>query len=217
MSSAIVLLSAGLDSTVNLYRAVKDHKIALALTIDYGQKAARKEIDRAKKISEHLQIQHQVIELPWLKNITHTSLVNLNAKIPTKSQVSIDDIKVSNETARAVWVPNRNGVFLNIAASFAESLKAEFVIVGFNKEEATTFPDNSKKFMTSIDESFGFSTMSQVKVLSYTVDMNKTEIVKLANELNVNLDLVWPCYFSGEKFCGECESCQRFYRAVKEA
>ena len=40
--------------------------------------------------------------------------------------------------------PNRNGGFLNVAASFAEKLGAGSVVVGFNREEAETFPDNTR-------------------------------------------------------------------------
>ena len=37
---AIVLLSGGLDSAVNLKRAHDDVGVAVALTFDYGQRAA---------------------------------------------------------------------------------------------------------------------------------------------------------------------------------
>lgn len=217
MASAIILLSAGLDSTVNLFRARRDHNINLALSFNYGQKAAAREMAHSKKIADEAGVAHQIIELPWLKAITATSLVNSDSEIPTGSEVSIDDLETSENTAAKVWVPNRNGVFLNIAASFAESFGAEYVITGFNKEEAATFPDNTKEFLEKLDESFSYSTATQVKTLCYTTDMDKTEIVKLGMEVNAPFDLMWSCYFTKAKPCGECESCQRFERAKKEA
>ena len=51
-----------------------------------------------------------------------------------------------------------NGIFLNIAAGFAEALSAQAVLPGFNKEEAATFPDNSVDFLESLNHSFSFST-----------------------------------------------------------
>lgn len=44
--SSIVLLSSGLDSAVAFKMALDDWGVELALTFDYGQRAAGKEIDR---------------------------------------------------------------------------------------------------------------------------------------------------------------------------
>lgn len=214
MSSFVVLLSSGLDSTVNLFSAAAQGPVKLALTFDYGQRAAESEITHAKLLCEHLDIPHHVVELRWLQQITRTSLVNREAEVPTGADVGIRDLEKSFKTAKAVWVPNRNGVMLNIAASFAESMGAEFVVPGFNKEEAATFPDNTPEFMAALDHSFKFSTASGVKVKCFTEHKNKAEIVKLGLQLGVPFELVWPCYFAGDELCGQCESCQRFNAAL---
>lgn len=211
---SVVCLSAGLDSTVNLYAACAETNVVHTLTFNYGQKAATKEILCAKNLSQELGIQHTVIELPWLKNFGKSSLTSDQQNIPTGDSVSIDDYQTSLNTAKAVWVPNRNGIFLNIAAGLAESLGADFVIPGFNLEEATTFPDNSEPYMQSLDKAFTFSTANQVKVHCYTVTLNKNEIVKKGLSLDVPFQKTWPCYFAGNKWCGQCESCQRAKRAL---
>jgi 7-cyano-7-deazaguanine synthase len=63
---SVVLLSAGLDSTVNLYAAKKDGQVLLALTFDYGQRAAKKEILKAKALCKKLKVPHQVLKLPFI-------------------------------------------------------------------------------------------------------------------------------------------------------
>lgn len=214
MNKSIVLLSAGLDSTVNLFLALKETQVQRTITFNYGQRAAEKEIAQSKKISDHLKISHTVVDLPWLKQISTSSLTNEKLSIPSGSAVSIDDMVVSTMTAQSVWVPNRNGVFLNIAASFAEALGAKTIIPGFNVEEAQTFPDNSQAFMNATDIAFRFSTKNNVHVSCFTADMNKTQIMKAALIENVPLDLMWPCYLNGAKWCGQCESCQRTKRAM---
>ena len=50
----VILLSSGLDSLVSLYMAQKECDVVLALTFNYGQKAALDEIDAAKKITKSL-------------------------------------------------------------------------------------------------------------------------------------------------------------------
>jgi 7-cyano-7-deazaguanine synthase len=211
----VVLLSAGLDSTVNFYAAKNEGDVAMALTFDYGQRAAKKEIEHAAEISRRGGVPHRVLALPWFRDFTKTSLVDTSMAIPTgkAKSVSIDDMNVSAESAKAVWVPNRNGIFLNIAAAFAEGLGADAVVPGFNLEEAATFPDNSEDYLLAASESFRFSTSNQVKVHCFTSHMMKSEIVALGRRLGVPFDLIWTCYFGGDAPCGECESCLRFKRA----
>ena len=126
----MVLLSAGLDSSFNLFKASKEMQILLALTFDYGQRAASQEIAKAAGLSARLGIAHKVIALPWFKDFTRTSLLG-GAEVPMANQVSIDDHQRSLQTAKAVWVPNRNGILLNIAAGFAEGLGADFIVPVF--------------------------------------------------------------------------------------
>ncbi|MFK8139455.1 MAG: 7-cyano-7-deazaguanine synthase QueC [Bdellovibrionales bacterium] len=211
MGKAVVLLSSGLDSTVNLYKANNDMGVALALSFDYGQKAAKNELANARALCKKLKIPHKIVELPFIKNFSSSSLTSEDLQVVT--DVLIDDLDRSKETAKNVWVPNRNGIFLNIAAGFAEGLGAKYVIPGFNLEEAQTFPDNSKDYMHAATKSLSFSTANSVEIFCYTTDLNKTEIYKLGMSLNVDYELVWACYHSGESMCGECESCRRYFRA----
>jgi 7-cyano-7-deazaguanine synthase len=214
LESSIVLLSSGLDSTVNLYRALKDTKVVLAITFNYGQRAAFKEIQYSQAQCQKLDIPHRVIELNWFQYFSQSALTSQKQTVPVGSQVDIHSLEKSTQTAKNVWVPNRNGIFLNIAAAFAEGLKAKYVIPGFNLEEAATFPDNSQAYMSVLDQSFSYSTSNQVQVKCYTADLDKRAIVKLGRELGLDFSLVWTCYLGGEKPCGECESCQRFSRAM---
>jgi len=214
---AVVLLSSGLDSSVNLFEAQQKEEVVLALTFDYGQKAARKEVEHARKLAEYLKVPHKVLSLPWFKEFNKSSLLVDSEEVPTGSQVDIQSLEQSLQTAKSVWVPNRNGIFLNIGAAFAEALGAKLVIPGFNAEEATTFPDNSEAFMKELTRSLSFSTANQVEVHCYTVNLQKTEIVKRGALLKMPWHLLWPCYFSKEKWCGECESCLRSKRAFAAA
>ena len=211
---AVVLLSSGLDSTVNLYKAHAELDVVLALSFDYGQKAAVQEMDSAKKLCRQLKVPHKTLDLKWFRDFESSSLLS-DQKIPVGADVAIDNFEVSQQTAKAVWVPNRNGIFLNIAAGFAESLKADFVIPGFNAEEAATFPDNTGEFLDSLTQSFSHSTANKVQAFCYTTKLNKVQIVELGESLDVPWHLTWPCYFSFEKWCGRCESCQRAQRAFQ--
>jgi 7-cyano-7-deazaguanine synthase len=202
----VAILSGGLDSTVSLAAATRRMKVVLAITFDYGQRAAKRERAAAAKIARHYRIPHRVLPIPWLAGLTGTALVNRRAAIPKN--------EMSERSAKAVWVPNRNGVFIEIAAAHAESLGAARLITGFNREEAVTFPDNSPGYVAAVNRALSFSTANGVQVMSFTGDLDKKEIVALGRRLDAPLKHIWPCYEGGRVWCGECESCLRSLRAI---
>lgn len=203
---AIILLSGGLDSLVSC--GLKHEETELALTFDYGQKSASKEIEASKLICNYYQIKHKVIKLDVLKEITHTALV---------SEKDIPDIEIeraNNTSTKAVWVPNRNGLFLNIAAAYCDSYEYDTIIIGANKEEAQNFPDNTSEFIERINKTFEYSTQKKPKVVAPLINFDKNDIVKIAIEEKMPIDLVQSCYNSTKKHCGKCESCKRLKRAL---
>lgn len=206
MSRAIILLSGGLDSLVALGYSKEKYGIELALTFDYGQKSVKQEIESSKKICEFYNIKHKVIKLDWLKEITHTSLVS-DEKIPT------ENLGTAN-SAQSVWVPNRNGLFLNIAAAFADSYGYDYILFGANKDEGQTFPDNTELFREKISEVFQSSTLKHPKVIAPLINYSKDDIVKVAIDNSIPLELVRSCYGSADKHCGVCESCNHLKRAL---
>jgi 7-cyano-7-deazaguanine synthase len=214
MKNAVAILSGGLDSTVSLARAIDSgFRVREAIFFDYGQKARRRERAASRSIARHFGVAWREIALPWLRSITRTSLVG--KKRPPKVSERDLDGRRAKETAKAVWVPNRNGVFLNIAAAVAESRRAATVLTGFDREEAATFPDNSVEYIRAANRAFHFSTANHVKVRSFVAGLDKTRIVKLGIELNVPFRKIWSCYLGGSRPCGECESCRRSIRAYR--
>jgi len=216
MTRSLILLSGGLDSAVNLALAREETKIEMALTFDYGQICAKKEIEASSMIARHYEIPFQTLEIPWLGKITKTALCNKEAGLPTFDKDLPQGSETMRELASKVWVPNRNGLFINIAASYAESLDLDMIVTGFNKEEGETFPDNSRAFIDAINDSLSYSTLKGCRVRSYTWGMMKKDIVKIGMKYNVPFNLIYSCYKGEEKMCGRCESCLRVIRAFKE-
>ena len=208
MTKSIVLLSGGLDSLVSLGLKKEELNVNLALTFDYGQKSAQQEIEASKKICDYYGIRHEVIKLDWLKNITQTSLVSDDV-VPTGS--ALDD---EVQSMKSVWVPNRNGLFLNIAGCYADSFGFNNILIGANREEAQTFPDNTLEFIDAVNNEFKYSTQISPRVVAPLIYSDKNDIVMLALNNGIPLELTRSCYNKGEKHCGECESCVRLKKAL---
>ncbi|MGC9316794.1 MAG: 7-cyano-7-deazaguanine synthase QueC [Armatimonadota bacterium] len=202
--SSVVLLSGGLDSVVAAYASRRRHPPRLTITFDYGQRAARRELEAALRITADLGADHRLIKLPWLGKLAPASLCDQEADL-------------SEATDESVWVPARNAIFISIAASFAEALECEAIVVGFNAEEGATFPDNTLCFMRRCEAMLELATRSAPMLVSPTVELTKREIVALGLEVGAPLHLVWSCYGAGPEHCFECPSCRRLRKALQEA
>ena len=208
----LVLLSGGLDSTVSLAMASEYCKPKTAMFFDYGQHASSREKDAAGKIADHFGLYFKCIELPWLGQLSSSVLISGRGEPPGLLPGELD--KEDHAGSCSVWVENRNAIFINIAAAFAAAEKFEVVVVGFNREEAAVFPDNSEEFLRRINESLDLGVGNRVKVESPTISMTKREIVREGMRLGIPWNLVWSCYRGGTDMCGVCESCRRLERAV---
>lgn len=212
---AISLLSGGLDSSVALRMAqLSGVDVVRALTFDYGQRSAKREQKYAAAISEKFRIAHQILELPFFSDLANAGALLGKQSLPLPRVEHLDDPSESQQSAKAVWVPNRNGIFIEVAAAIAEDVGAESILVGFNVEEAATFPDNSESYLKAVSHSLSFSTANHVKVISPTAPLTKDQIVQKGIEIDFPFSLLWSCYEGGEKMCGRCESCQRLKRAL---
>ena len=212
---AIAVLSGGLDSCVATCVYAKDYE-SHGITFNYGQKSFKQELKASKEICEKMGFTHEVIDLPWLNKISNSSLTSDN-EIPTLTNEELDDLDKCENTANSVWVPGRNIVFTSIATAYAESIGGDIIIVGWDKEEAATFPDNSKEFLESFNHMLNVGSPQNIEIKAPAIDLNKDEIVKLGDEINAPMELSYSCYSGDEKHCGVCESCMRRKRAFKLA
>jgi 7-cyano-7-deazaguanine synthase len=208
--TGIVLLSGGLDSGVAAACFLRQPQAQLraALCFDYGQRAAVPERAAATALARRWGVPLHTIALPWLGALaaqTGSRLLPGTGALPAATAAHPGD----DASARAVWIPARNAVFVAIAAAHAEALGAACVVAGFNREEAATFPDNSAAFLAAGTEFLAHGTRTGVAVVSPTIELDKPAIVALARELGFVATDFWSCYEAGPERCGRCESCCR--------
>jgi 7-cyano-7-deazaguanine synthase len=211
---AICLLSGGLDSTTSLYVALREGYEVLALTIHYGQTHA-KEIDCAREIARILSIRHFVIpvSMPW----KGSALLDEKIQIPSGR----DPRQMASEIP-VTYVPARNSIFLSLAASWAETEKADAVFIGANALDYSGYPDCRPEFLEAFERMLAVGTKvgvegSRTQIKAPLLRLSKKEIVLLAADLYVPLAKTWSCYRGGDTPCGECDSCVLRSKGFSEA
>jgi len=189
----ILLFSGGIDSTTLLYKLRSEGHEVECLAFDYGQRH-RRELLAAKEITENLNLPLRVIEL---RDIWHDH---------TDIFPAVSDI-----------IPNRNMIFLSIAATVAIEQGAEAVAWGPNRDDWGGFPDCREDFAVTMRAALLLCHTSAIDLLTPFISMTKTEVVTLGYSLDVPLGATWSCYEGGRKPCRRCSACLTRAKAISQA
>jgi 7-cyano-7-deazaguanine synthase len=204
---AVALVSGGLDSVVSLAQAGAVMEVRLVLFFDYGQRALDRERNAVLGVVNYYAYPLREVRVEWLGELAPMGMRRLEPAASPADAPALD-------TLDAVWVPNRNGVFLNIGAAFAEAYGCDCVVTGFNREEAAEFPDNSQEYIARVSEGLELSTRNGVQIVSFTQDLDKRQVLVLGARLGAPLSVIWSCYHAGRLMCGRCTSCRRLKAAL---
>jgi 7-cyano-7-deazaguanine synthase len=202
MRKAVVLLSGGLDSTTALYWAKGRGYACEALAVDYGQRHA-KELGAARRVARAAKVPlHELsVALPWLKT---SSLVDKRKKLP-----SVPLARIGRGGIPSTYVPGRNTIFLAMAASLADSVGAQAIVIGANALDYSGYPDCRPDYLRAFEKTARKGTKAtKLKILAPLLHLTKEGIVRLGKKVGAPLGETWSCYAGTARPCGRCDSCK---------
>lgn len=202
MIDTIAIVSGGMDSVTMLHYLVKQlNRKPAVLTFTYGQKHI-KEIESAKYQCELLKCEmHEVVDTSFLvPAFASSALVSDAISIP-------DIVSVQGNPQPATYVPNRNMIFLSIAAAFAETLKAKEIAYGAQAHDMYGYWDTTPEFLEKINSVFSLNRKERIQIIAPLVNFSKSDVLKLGLELGVDFANTWSCYQGGDLACGVCPTC----------
>jgi 7-cyano-7-deazaguanine synthase len=212
---AVVLLSGGLDSTTALYWAGKNGYRPVALAVRYGQRHVR-ELRAARAVARMAGAPlHEVsFRLPWLSS---SSLTNQTLALP-----DVPLARIGRGAIPSTYVPGRNTIFLALAASLADAIGAEAIVIGANALDYSGYPDCRPEFLNAFARVARLGTKrgtekKPLKVLAPLLRLDKKDIVRLGMLVGAPLALTWSCYAGGARPCGRCDSCRLRAKGFREA
>lgn len=210
MKDLIVVVSGGMDSVTLLYELIKKRKLTPAiLTFKYGQKH-QKEIEFAKSHASALGCaEHLVLDVAHLRPLfAHSALVANEVEIPSVATVQDDPQPIT-------YVPNRNMIFLALAAAFAETQGVTDIYYGAQSHDMYGYWDTTPEFLQQINQLFSLNRKSPIQIKAPFVNFSKTDILRLGLELGVDYSQTWSCYEGKEVACGNCPTCAERLKAFK--
>lgn len=205
-SSALVICSGGLDSTVALYWARRKFERVEALTFAYGQNHQKRENKAVEDICKAIEVLLTKISLPIGKYFRSALLGGI-----------IPKGEYSKENMSSTVVPFRNGIMLSFATGLAESKDIKHIVLGNHSGDHFLYPDCRAYFIEAMSKAIKEGTQKNIKTLSPFCNYNKAQIVKMGAKLGVPFDKTYSCYIGGKKHCGGCGTCLERKQAFKDA
>ncbi|WP_071190234.1 7-cyano-7-deazaguanine synthase QueC [Trichormus sp. NMC-1] len=212
---AVILLSGGLDSSTVLYQARADGCECYAISFDYQQRHQR-ELQSARLIAQAFGVaKHQVVNFDL--RLWGGSALTDNA-IALPQERSLDEM---SQNIPVTYVPARNTIFLSFALGYAETIGAQRVYIGVNALDYSGYPDCRLDYIQAMQEVFRLGTKQgregqPIAIVAPLINLKKTEIIQLGNQLGVPWELTWSCYAGGDVACGVCDSCRLRLAAFAE-
>ena len=213
MKSCVVLFSGGLDSTTALVWALDRYDQVRALTFDYGQRH-RLEVDLARRAARRLGVPHAVLKVD-LRPVGGSALTDAAIPLP---RPAISSGRPSGPPA--TYVPFRNGVFLALAAAWAEARGVRDLVCGFHVADSPDYPDTTARFVAAMETAVRAGTKAayggpRPRIVAPLLGLDKPDIIRLGLRLGADYSRSVSCYAGAERPCGTCSSCRFRARAWK--
>ncbi|ATP42276.1 7-cyano-7-deazaguanine synthase QueC [Solibacillus sp. R5-41] len=197
---ALVVFSGGQDSTTCLFWAIEHFAQVEVVTFDYGQRH-RLEIECAKEIANEIGINHHILDMSLLNQLTSNAL--------TREEIKIEE---NSDGLPSTFVPGRNLLFLSFAGVLASQIGAKHIVTGVCETDFSGYPDCRDIFIKSLNVTLNLSMDRTFVIHTPLMWINKAQTWELADQLGV-LEFVrertLTCY-NGiiANGCGECPACK---------
>lgn len=198
---AVVVVSGGADSVTLLYHAVQFEPEVVALSFHYGQKHSR-ELHYANWHATRRARTHIILDISTIAEAA------MRGSALTSADVAVPHIKDAlGDPQPASYVPNRNMIFLSIAAGIAEAEGYNTIYYGAQKHDLYGYWDTTTEFVSAMNMVIAQNRKHTLKLVAPFLHMSKTEVIARGLELGVDYSQTWSCYQGKPKACGVCPTC----------
>jgi 7-cyano-7-deazaguanine synthase len=204
----VVIYSGGMDSFTLLNQCLQQGEQVHAISFNYGQRHANKELATATKYAASIKLPHQVVDLAAIKPLLRGSALTDNVDVPQGHY--------EESNMRLTVVPNRNMIMLSLAIAYAVSADAEVVKFGAHAGDHAIYPDCREKFVFLMHQAARCANYHPVSVVAPFIDDTKFEILALGFSLGLDYSNTWTCYEGKDVACGKCGSCQERLEAFSQ-
>lgn len=201
----VVTHSGGMDSSTCLALAIKEYgkDNVLSLSFNYSQRHSP-ELKQAEKICADWQVDHKIVTLNYLNELTKSSLL--------EKDIPIEELE--NQPPNSIVI-GRNGLMAHLGGIYADQIQANSIYMGIIGVEGnfSGYRDCSRKYMDLKQESLRLDLDNPLfEIKTPLVELTKKETLELAYDLGVLsylLEHTITCYEGLPKLgCKVCPACK---------
>jgi 7-cyano-7-deazaguanine synthase len=192
MFDVVCLSSGGLDSVVCLHLLREQKLKPLPVFIDYGQRNRDREFEALQT-----NLKSGNFSEPVVLNVSGFGKV-------IRSGLTDSSLRVLEDA----FTPNRNLLFLVLAASVAHTKAISRIALGFLSEKTAIFPDQTDVFLTKAEDALTESLGVNFRIVAPLRDFVKADVVELAKTLGIHS--TYSCHLGGSTPCGNCIACKEY-------
>lgn len=188
-----LLLSGGMDSIAVAFW----QRPEVAITIDYGQKAAQAEILAATQVARELNMQHEIIRIDC-------------------RPIGSGDMAGNEAVAVAPvpeWWPFRNQILITFAAARGVVLGVREIMTGSVASDGS-HADGRPGFYQAMDAVTHFQE-GNIRVTAPALGLSAAELVRISGIPRDLLAWAHSCHI-GNLACGQCRGCVKHFHVTKE-
>jgi len=193
VSKTALMMSGGMDSTALAFWKKPD----LAITIDYGQKAAEAEIAASSAVCNALNIAHQIL------NIDCSSL----------GSGDMSSTKALEIAPKSDWWPFRNQMLITLGGMFAIQHKVDQINIGTVNGDSY-HKDGSLEFFQKMSELMSMQE-GNISVYAPAQELSTIELI-IKSQIPIEI-LLWShsCHKSNTP-CGNCRGCNKYFDVLSK-
>lgn len=188
-----LLLSGGMDSTALAFL----YKPEMAITIDYGQRAAAAEIRAAAAACAELKIQQYVIKCD----------LSALGSGDMAGRAALEAAPVSE------WWPFRNQMLITLGAMHGIALRIQRLLIGILKTDRR-HADGTAEFVDLMNALLGHQE-GGMSLEAPAIQWTAVELIRAARVPMEILAWAHSCHVANEA-CGSCGGCRKHYEILAE-
>ena len=173
----IILFSGGADSALILELALEEGFNPYCVLVDYGQEHLI-ELEFAQRYLKEKSIPNQIVTLHGL---------GLRSGLTSGEKSLYDGV-------HEMYVPQRNLLFVSIAASIAENLDINTIWYGANKTDSLEFPDCTVQWVRSINKFMKENGGYNIYLDAPLIEMKKEEVLEALAYRHIDMNKVFSGY-----------------------
>jgi len=147
---------------------------------------------------------HQQIDIAFFGELVAGASALTDPAMPVPA---LDELAPGQLDQPPTYVPNRNMLFLALAAAFAEARGITDVFYGAQAQDRYGYWDCTPEFLNRMNAVLGLNRRQPIVLHAPFMLMRKSEILKIGLDLGVNYAETWSCYRGQDKACGVCPAC----------